>query len=111
MAEGVSRRHVLGMAAGVGTALTLSGCGLMGEDAPRAATKKTVKAEIDGDLVYFNWADYIDPSVFKGFSKKYGVKIIKSNYDSMESMQAKLRAGNRYDIIFPSAGWVKKLGE
>ena len=64
---------------------------------------------IDGDLVYFNWADYVDPSVFEGFGKEYGVKVIQSNFDSMESMQAKFAAGNRYDIIFPSAQWVQKL--
>ena len=49
------------------------------------------------------------PKVFKGFEEEYGVKIIESNFDSMESMQAKLAAGNRYDIIFPSAQWVQKL--
>jgi hypothetical protein len=37
-----------------------------------------VKAKIDGDLVYFNWADYLDPSVFKGFKEEYGVDIIES---------------------------------
>lgn len=109
MSAELSRRHVLHVAAGVGAALGLSGCGLMADGASQAATSKKVKAEIDGDLVYFNWAEYIDPSVFKGFSEKYGVKIIQSNYDSMESMVAKLQAGNRYDVIFPSAVWVKKL--
>ena len=64
---------------------------------------------IDGDLVYFNWADYMHPRVLKGFKEEYGVDIIQSNFDSMESMQAKLAAGNRYDIIFPSAQWVQKL--
>ena len=47
--------------------------------------------------------------MFEGFQKEYGVKVIQSNFDSMESMQAKLAAGNRYDIIFPSAQWVQKL--
>jgi spermidine/putrescine transport system substrate-binding protein len=45
----------------------------------------------------------------KGFKAEYGVDIIESNYDSMEGMQAKLAAGNRYDVIFPSAAWVQKL--
>ena len=59
------------------------------------ATTKPVEPKIDGDLVYFNWADYVDPSVFEGFQNEYGVKVIQSNFDSMESMQAKLAAGNR----------------
>ena len=75
---------------------------------PRRRSKlpKSAKAEIDGDLVYFNWADYLDPSVFKGFQREYGVKIIQSNFDSMEGMYAKIQAGNQYDIIFPIAKWV-----
>jgi spermidine/putrescine transport system substrate-binding protein len=79
--------------------------------APKAqqATTKPVEPKIDGDLVYFNWADYVDPTVFEGFQNEYGVKVIQSNFDSMEGMQAKLAAGNRYDVIFPSAQWVQKL--
>ena len=76
---------------------------------PNPAATKPVEPKIDGDLVYFNWADYVDPTVFEGFQNEYGVKVIQSNFDSMESMQAKLAAGNRYDIIFPSAQWVQKL--
>lgn len=76
---------------------------------PSPAATIPVEPKIDGDLVYFNWADYVEPSVFEGFQNEYGVKVIQSNFDSMESMQAKLAAGNRYDIIFPSAQWVQKL--
>ena len=68
---------------------------------------KSAKAKIDGDLVYFNWADYLDPSMFKGFQREYGVKIIQSNFDSMEGMYAKIQAGNQYDIVFPIAKWVQ----
>ena len=38
---------------------------------PKAAAARErpppVEPKIDGDLVYFNWADYVDPSVFEGF--------------------------------------------
>ena len=109
MSETLTRRHILGLTAAAGAALGLSGCGFQAGEAPKAAATNKAKAKIDGDLVYFNWAEYVDPSVFKSFSKKYDVKIVKANYDSMESMAAKLQAGNRYDIIFPSAEWVRKL--
>ena len=49
------------------------------------------------------------PSVLKGFQKEYGVKIIESNFDSMEGMYAKIHAGNQYDIVFPIAKWVVKM--
>ena len=47
--------------------------------------------------------------MLKGFQEEYGVKVIESNFDSMEGMYAKLAAGNQYDIVFPIAKWVVKL--
>ena len=88
--------------------LGTTGCAYMNPEIPKAVTKPIVP-KIDGDLYYFNWAEYVHPKVFKGFEQEYGVKIIESNFDSYEGMQAKLAAGNRYDIVFPSAQWVQKL--
>src|SRR6478609_5539171 len=104
----VSRRRFLLGSAGVAAVLATPGCAYLTPSAQRVVTKP-VEPKIDGDLVYFNWADYVDPTVFEGFQNEYGVKVIQSNFDSMESMQAKLAAGNRYDIIFPSAQWAQKL--
>ncbi len=111
----LSRRALLQGAATLGgvaglTALT-GGCAYLPSDAATTTTAlpASAKAVIDGDLVYFNWADYLDPSVFTGFEKEYGVKIIQSNFDSMEGMYAKLQAGNQYDIVFPIAKWVQRL--
>jgi spermidine/putrescine transport system substrate-binding protein len=109
-----SRRGLLtgGLALGatLGASMALPGCAYIRDDvATDAPLPPSAKAEIDGDLVYFNWADYLAPSVMKGFQKEYGVKIIESNYDSMEGMYAKLAAGNQYDIVFPIAKWVVKL--
>jgi spermidine/putrescine transport system substrate-binding protein len=89
-------------------ALGTSGCAYLSPELPKEIMEPVVP-EIDGDLVYFNWAEYVHPKVFKGFEEEYGVKVIESNYDSMESMQAKLAAGNHYDLIFPSAQWVERL--
>jgi spermidine/putrescine transport system substrate-binding protein len=105
-----SRRGLLTGGLALGAALTLPGCAYIRDDvATDAPLPPSAKAEIDGDLVYFNWADYLAPSVVKGFEKEYGVKVIESNYDSMEGMYAKIAAGNQYDIVFPIAKWVVKL--
>jgi spermidine/putrescine transport system substrate-binding protein len=56
---------------------------------------KKVAKKIDGDLVYFNWAEYVDPELMKGFEKRYGVRVRESNFDSMPAMMSKLRAGIR----------------
>jgi spermidine/putrescine transport system substrate-binding protein len=105
-----SRRGLLTGGLALGASLTLPGCAYIRDDAPTdAPLPPSAKAEIDGDLVYFNWADYLAPKVVKGFQEEYGVKVIESNFDSMEGMYAKLAAGNQYDIVFPIAKWVVKL--
>jgi spermidine/putrescine transport system substrate-binding protein len=108
----LSRRSLLkgGLALGATAGLATTGCTYIASETPvKASLPKSAKAKVDGDLVYFNWADYLDPSVFKGFQREYGVKIIQSNFDSMEGMYAKIQAGNQYDIVFPIAKWVVKM--
>jgi spermidine/putrescine transport system substrate-binding protein len=105
-----SRRGFLTGGLALGASMTLPGCAYIRDDAPTdAPLPASAKAKIDGDLVYFNWADYLAPKVLKGFKEEYGVDIIESNYDSMEGMYAKMAAGNQYDIVFPIAKWVVKL--
>ena len=108
----LSRRTLLkgGLALGAGAAGLASGCAYIPSAEPvKAALPASAKAKIDGDLVYFNWADYLDPRTIKGFEREYGVKVIQSNFDSMEGMYAKIAAGNQYDVIFPIAKYVVKL--
>ena len=106
----LTRRSLLRGGLALGATTSLTGCAYIRDDVPAAAPlPRSAKAKIDGDLVYFNWADYLDPSVLTGFQKEYGVKIIESNFDSMEGMYAKIAAGNQYDIVFPIAKWVVKM--
>ncbi|WP_327685878.1 polyamine ABC transporter substrate-binding protein [Streptomyces sp. NBC_00467] len=111
-----SRRSFLrtgtGAALGLGLGAATAGCGFLPED-PNAHgdPDDPIDVRVDGNLIYFNWADFVDPAVFKGFEKEYGVKVIQSNFDSMEGMAAKLNAGNRYDLIFPTAKWAQRLTE
>src|SRR4051794_30116462 len=98
-----------GLALGAPLGGALSAWGGGDKSGGEAATGKGVKAKIDGDLVYFNWTEYLDPALIKSFQKHYGVKVTQSNYDSMEGMMAKLNSGNVYDLIFPSAEYVDRL--
>ncbi|MCX5174634.1 polyamine ABC transporter substrate-binding protein [Streptomyces virginiae] len=106
-----TRRSFLRAGTAAALALTAAGCGFATSDDPagKATAEAPIDVKVDGDLVYFNWADFVDPSVIEGFQKEYGVKVVQSNYDSMEGMAAKLNAGNRYDIIFPTAKWAERL--
>ncbi|MFJ9413345.1 spermidine/putrescine ABC transporter substrate-binding protein [Streptomyces sp. NPDC101227] len=105
-----SRRAFVRSGAAAALGLGLAGCGFMPEGRNAFGDPdRPIDVKVDGDLVYFNWADFVAPAVFDGFEKEYGVKVIQSNFDSMEGMVAKLNAGNRYDIIFPTAKWAQRL--
>jgi spermidine/putrescine transport system substrate-binding protein len=74
------------------------------------AAQMTPKAlKPDGDLAYFNWAQYIDPKLLRGFEKAYKVKVHETNFTNMENMLAKLRAGVRFDVAFPEAQTAAQL--
>src|SRR5688572_9716862 len=95
-----------------GAGLALAGCGVGDSSSgSKEATEKPIAKKIDGDLVYFNYSEYVDPKLVKGFEKEYGVKVRESYFDSMSAMMAKLRAGIEYDLIFPSAEYAQRLLE
>jgi spermidine/putrescine transport system substrate-binding protein len=105
-----NRRELLQGGAGLAVGLGLAGCGVGNVDrGSRAETEKPIKKRVDGDLVYFNYSEYVDPELVKGFEKRYGVKVRESYFDSMPAMMANLRAGIAYDVIFPSAEYVQRL--
>jgi len=101
------RRELLQAGAGAAVALGLSSCGI--GRGLQGDTDRVIEPKVDGDLYYFNYSQYINPGLIKEFEKKYDVKVIQSYFDSMEGLLAKLRAGNAYDVIFPTAEYVQRL--
>ena len=110
LAGRIDRRDLLRGGAGLALGVGLAGCGVGDSGGgSKEDTEKVVKAKVDGDLVYFNWSEYLDPELIKAFEKKYDVKVRQSNFDAMAGMLAKLRSGNRYDIIFPDQSVTPRL--
>ena len=69
-------------------------------------------ARADGELHIFNWGDYTSPKLIENFQKQYNVKVTIDDYDSNETMLAKVRAGaTGYDIVVPSDYMVKIMIE
>lgn len=58
--------------------------------------------EIDGDLNFYNWAEYIDPDLIAAFEEDYGVDVVEDFYVSNEALFAKMQSGAIYDLIVPS---------
>ncbi len=77
--------------------------------ASRGTSTGVIEPKVDGDLFYFNYSQYINPALVKEFENRYDVRVIESYFDSMEGMLAKLRAGNAYDVMFPTAEYVQRL--
>jgi spermidine/putrescine-binding protein len=59
--------------------------------------------EVDGDLLLYNWSEYMDPDLLVAFSDEYGVGATEDTYTSNEALLAQIRAGGAdYDVIIPS---------
>ena len=52
---------------------------------------------------FYNWSDYIDPTVLEDFSKETGINVRYDTFDSNDTLEAKLFAGNSgYDVVVPT---------
>ncbi len=61
-------------------------------------------AKNQGDLVIYNWSDYIPNDVLAQFSAETGIKVTYATYESNEAMYAKVKLlqGKTYDLICPT---------
>ncbi len=59
--------------------------------------------QTDGPLRLFNWAEYIDEEQVAEFAQQFGVEYSIDAFESNESMQALVSAGNsNFDLVVPS---------
>ncbi len=64
----------------------------------------------DRVLKVTNWGEYIGEDTIANFEKEFGIKVIYDPYDSAESIDAKLLAGNSgYDVVSHSGGDTARL--
>ncbi len=78
--------------------LVATSCG--GDDDVAAAD--CTAGQVDGDLNFYNWSEYIDPDLITAFEAEYGVDVVESFYESNEAMLAQLQSGVSYDLVVPS---------
>jgi putrescine transport system substrate-binding protein len=100
-------------AAIAGVAVLLAACGsgkqsTGGETA--AATTAAAAGKAAGEVVnVYNWSDYIDPEVIKGFEQETGIKVRYDVFDSNEVLETKLLTGHSgYDVVVPSAYFLER---
>lgn len=76
--------------------LLLSGCGN--------------NAGENGEVIVFNWGEYIDPETLSMFEQETGIKVVYEEFDTNETMYPKVEAGaSAYDVICPSDYMIQKM--
>ncbi len=80
-------------------ALVAASCGGDDDDAVAADCSAD---QVDGDLNFYNWSEYIDPELITAFEEEYGVDVVESFYESNEAMLSQLQSGVSYDLVVPS---------
>ena len=72
----------------------------------------TVAAQADSSVVnVYNWGNSVGKDTVANFEKATGVHVVYQEFDSNETLQAKLLSGSSgYDVVVPSdAFWAKQL--
>lgn len=68
--------------------------------------------EIGGELVIFNWTEYMPQEVLDMFEEEFGVDIVYTTFASNQEMLAKVKSGTvAYDIVVPSDFYVQVMIE
>lgn len=66
----------------------------------------------NGEVVVYNWGEYIDPDTISMFEEETGIKVIYDEFETNEIMFPKIEAGaSKYDVVCPSDYMIKKMIE
>ena len=77
--------------------LILTGCGSSGSGE-------------NGEVVVYNWGEYIDPETITMFEEETGIKVVYDEFETNEVMYPKVEAGaTAYDVICPSDYMIQKM--
>lgn len=79
--------------------LALAGCG-------------NSKGGENGEVLVYNWGEYIDPETITMFEEETGINVIYDEFETNEIMYPKVEAGaTAYDVLCPSDYMIQKLIE
>lgn len=66
----------------------------------------------NGEVVVYNWGEYLDPEVLDLFEEETGIKVIYDEFETNEIMYPKVEAGAvAYDVICPSDYMIQRMIE
>lgn len=95
----VMRKVSVPVCLGLSAIAMLSGCGSSGSGA-------------NGEVIVYNWGEYIDPEVLDIFEEETGIKVVYDEFETNETMYPKVEAGAaQYDVVCPSDYMIDKMIE
>lgn len=66
----------------------------------------------NGQVIVYNWGEYIDPMAIDMFEEETGIKVIYEEFETNEIMYPKMVSGSTvYDVICPSDYMIQKMIE
>lgn len=72
----------------------------------------SASAASNGEVVVYNWGEYIDPETISMFEEETGIKVIYDEFETNEIMYPKIEAGaSKYDVVCPSDYMIQKMIE
>jgi len=78
--------------------MSLTGCGKSESEYP------------NGEVVVYNWGEYIDPEAIEMFEAEMGIKVVYDEYETNEIMYPKIEEGtSNYDVVCPSDYMIQKM--
>lgn len=81
--------------------LSLAGCG-----SSNGSTSE------NGEVIIYNWGEYIDPDTLAMFEEETGIKVIYDEFETNEIMYPKVEAGaSAYDVVCPSDYMIQRMIE
>jgi putrescine transport system substrate-binding protein len=58
---------------------------------------------------FYNWSDYIEPTVLDSFTRETGIKVRYDTFDANETLETKLLAGKSgYDVVVPTGYFLQR---
>jgi putrescine transport system substrate-binding protein len=91
-----ARRAAAALLAAISAVIFVSVCSPVG-----AQTERVVN--------FYNWTDYVDPTVLEDFTRQTGIKVRYDTFDSNDTLETKLLAGKSgYDVVVPSAYFLQR---
>lgn len=69
-------------------------------------------ASSKGQVIVYNWGDYIDPDVIDLFEEETGIDVVYEEFETNEIMYPKIQSGAiAYDVVCPSDYMIQRMIE